>query len=72
MLSFYSLALKYGTEADCTYTTNDLGECGGCNQQFFINEECDEAFYCSTNAVAQGQEGCSLKCDGGQVKMLIN
>ena len=55
-------------EANCAYTTNELGECGGCNQQIFINEECDQAFYCSTNA-PDGQDGCSKQCNDGQVRM---
>jgi len=55
------------TEANCTYTTNNIGECGGCNQQFFINEDCDQAFYCSTSAMAEGEEGCSKQCGEGEV-----
>ena len=55
-------------EANCAYTTNELGECGGCNQQIFINEECDQAFYCSTNAPEE-QDGCSKQCNDGQVRM---
>ena len=57
-------------EANCTYTTNDIGECGGCNQQFFINEDCDQAFYCSTSAMAEGEEGCSKQCSEGEVRNL--
>ena len=58
----------FHVEANCTYTTNDMGECG-CNQQFFINEDCDQAFYCSTSAT-EGQDGCSKQCSDGEVRSL--
>ena len=64
--AFYYLV----AEANCTYTANDIGECGGCNQQFFINEDCDRAFYCSTSAMEEGEDGCSKQCNEGEVRNL--
>ena len=62
--------LKHFPEANCTYTSNSLGESCGCNQQIFLSENCDEAFYCSDTAVAEGEEGCSKKCGAGEVRIL--
>ena len=62
----------FDSEANCTYTTNDIGECGGCNQQFFINEDCDQAFYCTASAMAEGMDGCSKQCSDGEVRNLTS
>jgi len=55
------------TEANCTYTSNPIGDCDGCNQQIFWNEGCDQAFLCSEYAVDDGEDGCLLDCPEGEV-----
>ena len=58
------------TEANCTYTTNPIGTCDGCNQQIFWNEGCDQAFLCSEYALAEGEDGCLMECMEGEVTIV--
>ncbi len=46
----------------CLFGLNELGACQ-CEDQFFINEDCTEGFWCTTNvADPYSQEGCSRTC----------
>ncbi|TRY74637.1 hypothetical protein TCAL_15615, partial [Tigriopus californicus] len=54
-------------ELKCEFSKNPLGQCGGCEGQIFVNENCTEAFYCSFWTPEDGQEGCHKQCSGGQI-----
>jgi hypothetical protein len=51
---------------ECEDTTAaDFAECQ-CQNQFFINDDCTESFYC-TNRIAENSPGCHLTCGPGEV-----
>ncbi len=56
-------------DPQCTYTDKPFStyEPCGCNNQVFINEDCNQAFVCMA-AIPEGQtgDGCLVECDPGQ------
>ena len=44
---------------------NPLGRCD-CEGQFFMSQDCSEAFYCSAD-VPPEDDGCLFQCDEGEV-----
>lgn len=43
---------------------NPLGDCGGCNQQYFVSQNCRESFLCTSQVQDPSNEGCYLTWDG--------
>ena len=43
--------------------SNPLGECGGCEGQIFISDNCMQSFYCSLETES---DGCLLSCEENQ------
>ena len=54
----------------CLFDKNPFGDCG-CETQFFINDECNEAFYCASNIPDPYlYDGCHQTCLNGQVLLV--
>ena len=50
------------------YGNNNLGECGGCDGQVFMNDNCSQGFICTSNLpVSTGEEGCMKSCPSGTI-----
>lgn len=55
------------TVPDCVYSVNPFGECS-CDEQFFINDDCTEGFYCNSNIPDPYLfDGCIQRCLQGQI-----
>ena len=54
------------TCTDADFTANPFGECGGCEGQIFVNEDCSESFYCTEYTPDGTSEGCHLVCPEGK------